>query len=98
MFINFLNTSANIANDFPTDCPALEDTVIANQALIPTLLLIIPFHLANIISIATNKRLRQNDYILLLNLSVSDMLGIICLVFLDVAGVPGMSIIILRSD
>ena len=88
----WINTVSSIVNDTAgtsTICPNVVDTIQAAPKWSFLAFLVVPFHLANIISIATNRRLHQNGYFLLLNLSVGDLLVNIISLFLYTSGVPG---------
>ena len=90
-FVNTISSLVNTTDDSSTSCPYVEDKLYTGTKSVLLLLLVVPFHLANIISIATNKRLHQNGYFLLLNLSVSDLLVVIIMFTSIAAGVPGNS-------
>ena len=90
----WINTVSSIVNDTAgtsTICPNVVDTIQAAPKWSFLAFLVVPFHLANIISIATNRRLHQNGCFLLLNLSVSDLLVIVAMISSKVAGAPGKS-------
>ena len=77
---------------FYSSCNDLDD--FENEAKI---VYVSPFHISNIISIVTNQRLHQKVYLLLLNLTVSDILTIMCF-FLLAAGVsPSIYMPIVRN-
>ena len=89
--INTIPSIVNDTADTSTICPDVVDTIQAAPKWSFISFLVVPFHLANIISIASNKRLHQNGYFLLLNLSVSDLLAVIIMVSSKVSEVPGKS-------
>ena len=90
--VTFWNkTLSNTTNDFGTTCPAINDEITEHYAYLyyASSVFIVLMHIANIASIAMNRRLHQNVYFLLLNLSVSDLLTIACSLFLYTVGVSG---------
>ena len=96
-FIDTISSLVNTTED-PTSCPDVEEKLYTGTKSVLLILLVVPFHLANIISIATNRRLHQNGYFLLLNLSVSDLLVIVTMISSKVAEAPGKSSSVIRTN
>ena len=86
----FTNDSiANHTTDLSSTCPDIEDKLsIPYEYHFAFALFVAPFHVSNIISIMMNRRLHQNVYFLLLNLSISDCISIVNL-FNYAAGLSG---------